>query len=709
MEPMRRDTPAYFVIACLLLGAVSRAQGQVAAAQSAAERELTELLQVRAVTGARRDQRLIDSPRQIAVVTAEEIRRRNYRNTPEALSDIVGVFVQETNDGGGAPIIRGMVGNQILILVDGIRVNNGSYRLGPNQYLNTIDLNQIERIEVVRGAGSVLYGSDALGGVVNVITRAAGRQPDTGAIGTRWFSRMSSADTGRIGRAELSSQTGPVGFVGGVTLKRFGTRRGGRDTGVQRLTGYDEWDGDAKAAFQLAPHHQLIVAGQRVTQRHVQRSDVVVAGTELKWMWDPQTRGLGYAHYTASELPGPVEQLSVTVSYQEQAEHYQRIATASPAIESRHFDRTRTLGANMQLASPVGPRHLLTYGIDAYGDWLTSLREDVSLATGASRIAKGVLADGARYRSVAIFLEDEIDVSPRLRLNFGTRFSSFHPYAVVSDPGVGSLLVNSPRRALTSAGRALFRLTSAIDVLGGVGQGFRAPNIDDLTTLGRTGSRFEVPNPGLHPEDSLNLEAGVRGRSALLTASGTFFLSHVHGLIQREFGTFEGKPFRDLDGNGFRSGTEPLIFQRQNSGDARIHGVEVEARLRPATHWTVTAMVTRTIGTEQNSGDPLRRIPPTYGRAGLGWSSGGRVWADAYSVFASRQVRLAPGDLTDVRIPAGGTPGFVTLNARGVLKLSQTAEMTLGVENITNRTYRMHGSGIDAAGTNVVFGIDWAF
>jgi hemoglobin/transferrin/lactoferrin receptor protein len=706
---MRRDTPAFLVISFLLLCPMSLAEGQVTAEQRAAERELTELLKVRAVTGARHDQRLIDSPRQIAVVTAEEIRRRNYRNTPEALSDIVGVFVQETNDGGGSPIIRGLVGNQILILVDGIRLNNGSYRLGPNQYLNTIDLNQIERIEVVRGAGSVLYGSDALGGIVNVITRAAGRQADTGAVGARWFSRLSAANTGRIGRAELSSQTGAMGFVGGLTLKRFGTLRGGSNTGVQLLTGYDEWDGDAKAAFQLAPHHQLIVAGQRVTQHHAQRSDVVTAGTELKWMWDPQTRGLGYVHYSASELPGPVEQLSVTVSYQEQAEHYQRIASASPTIESRHFDQTRTLGANVQFASPVGPRHLLTYGIDAYGDRLTSQREDVSLTTGASLSAKGVLADGARYRSVAVFLQDEIDVSPRLRLNFGTRFSSFHPYAVVSDPHIGSLLINSSRRALTSAGRALFRLTSALDVIGGIGQGFRAPNIDDLTTLGRTGSRFEVPNPGLHPEDSLNLEAGVRGRSALATASGTFFFSHVHGLIQREFGTFDGKSFRDFDDDGVKSSSEPLIFQRQNAGDARIQGVEFEARLRPATHWTVTAMVTRTIGTEKNTGEPLRRIPPTYGRAVLGWSSGGRVWADAYSVFASRQARLAPGDLADVRIPAGGTPGFVTLNARGALKLNQALEITLGLENITNRSYRTHGSGIDAAGINVIFGIDWVF
>ena len=207
----------------ILLSPTCLAEAQVTADQSNAELELTELLKVRAVTGARHDQRLIDSPRQIGVVTAEDIRRRNYRSTPDALSDIVGVFVQETNDGGGSPIIRGLVGNQILILVDGIRLNNGAYRLGPNQYLNTIDLNQIERIEVVRGAGSVLYGSDALGGVVNIITRAAGRDDGTGAVGTRWFSRLSSANTGAIGRAEVS-----------VTDRRAGLRRRRDSEAVRR-------------------------------------------------------------------------------------------------------------------------------------------------------------------------------------------------------------------------------------------------------------------------------------------------------------------------------------------------------------------------------------------------------------------------------------------------------------------------------------------
>jgi iron complex outermembrane receptor protein/hemoglobin/transferrin/lactoferrin receptor protein len=699
---------AGLLAAGLLLLSPWPAAAQVNPDEVAAERELAELLKVTAVTGARHDQRLIDSPRQIAVLTAQDIRRRNYRNTPEAVADITGVFVQETNDGGGSPIIRGLIGNQILILIDGIRLNTSAYRLGPNQYLNTIDLNQIERVEVVRGAGSVLYGSDALGGVINIITRSAGREPGAGPVGARWFSRLAS-NRGAIGRGEISAQSRAVGLVGGLTLKRFGTLRGGRDTGVQALTGYDEWDGDVKAAFQLGANQQLIVAGQRVTQRHVQRPDVVAAGTELKWEWDPETRGLVSAHYVARELPGFVEQVAVTASFQQQAERYQRIAAATPAITSTHVDRTRSLGASVQFASTAGPRHLLTYGFDGALDRIASRRDDVSSLTGVTTPAKGLLADGARYQSLALFLQDEIDVSPRLRLNLGTRYGSFDPHAVVSDPSTGPLLIDTRQLALTSAARALFRLTPAIDLVGGVGQGFRAPNLDDLTVLGRTGSRFEVPNPDLEPEASVTMEAGFRGRSALTTGSATYFLTDIDGLIQRGAGTFNGREFQDIDGDGLRDPGEPQIFQRQNAGRARLHGVELEGRLRPADDWTVSGTVVRTVGTEQVTGDPLRRIPPTYGRAVVGWSPNTRVWADAYTVFASRQARLAPGDVTDIRIPAGGTPGFATLNARGGVTLTPVVDLTVGLENITNETYRTHGSGIDSAGINAVLGLTWIF
>ena len=121
-----------------------------------AELDLKQLSEIPIVSAARHAQSREDSPRSVSVVTSEEIRRRNFRNVPEAVASVAGVFLQQTNYAGGSPIIRGMVGNRILIMINGIRLNNGTYRLGPNQYLNQIDINQVERIEVVRGAGSVL-------------------------------------------------------------------------------------------------------------------------------------------------------------------------------------------------------------------------------------------------------------------------------------------------------------------------------------------------------------------------------------------------------------------------------------------------------------------------------------------------------------------------------------------------------------------------
>lgn len=689
---------ALIVAATLLWTPIGPAYAQVSE-RELAELGLADLLAVRAVTGSRHDQRVIDSPRAVTIITADDIRRRNYRSTPEALSEVVGVFVQQTNDGGGSPIIRGLVGNRILLLVDGIRLNSSSYRLGPNQYLNTIDVNSIDRIEVVRGAGSVLYGSDALGGVVNIITKSVldGTGP---AVSSRFFTRLSAADEGMVGRGELSGRSGSVSFIAGASLKQFGALRGGRDTGKQPRTGYDEWDADGKLAYRLPANQTIVVAAQRVTQRDIRRPD-------LNQTWDPQTRSLVYASYSAPELRGPVDQLSITISYHRQAERYTLVPPAGDT--QKHFDRTDSIGANFQLTSSIGTRHLLTYGLDLQDDDLTRRRADVSRASGALQAKQGILADESHYQTRAVYLQDEIGVSPRLRLELGTRYSRYHPRATVGDATTDLLLVDSRPQALTGSAYALFRLTSAMDVVGGVTQGFRAPNIDDLTILGPFGGGYEVPNPALRPESSVNLEAGIRGRGLRGTGSATYFVNDFRGLIQRARGTFEDASFRDFNRNGVRDSLEPLVYQRQNAGRARVKGVELDGRLRLSDHWTLAGTFGRVIGDELITGQPLRRTPPSHGTARLTWSSGDRLWVDGYTTFASHQTRLAPDDLSDPRIPKGGTPGFLTLHARGGLKLSGAIELTLGVQNLTNRTYRTHGSGIDMPGTNVVFGLEWIF
>jgi len=682
-------------MAAIVLIAAAPASGQ---SGDLAELGLADLLAVRAVTGARHDQRVIDSPRAITIITAEDIRRRNYRNTAAALFEAAGVFMQQTNDGGGSPIIRGLVGNQILVLVDGIRLNNGTYRLGPNQYLNTIDVHSIDRIEIVRGAGSVLYGSDALGGVVNIITKPA-PFAETPTLTSRAATRYSSANQGMSGRAELVGASGPLAFAGGVSLEDYSMLQGGAGSGQQPQTGYSAQNADAKLRFRLAERQSATVAVQRVSQSGVQRP-----GTNVRW--DPQTRTLASGSYAAGELSGPIQELTVTASYHQQAERY--FVTPATGDRMQHFDRANSIGGAVQFASAVGTRHLLTYGLDAQKDLITSLREDLSPLTGAHRTMPGILADGSTYLTYAVFVQDEVDVSSRLHLNLGARYGVFHPYATIADVNTDTVVIDRQQRALTGSAFALFRVTSAFEIVGGFAQGFRAPNMNDLTILGPRPNGYEVPNINLQPETSKNLEIGVRARTLRGSGSATYFLTNIHGLIQRGLGTYEGESFRDFNHDGVRDANEPVVFQRQNAGAGDIRGTELEGQLRLADGWSLGGSFVYTVGEETTTGQPLRRIPPAYGNLRVGWS-GGRVWADGYSAFATSQTRLSPDDLVDTRIPKGGTPGFVTFHARGGVQLTSGLDVTAGVENLSDVRYRTHGSGIDMPGRNFVAGLAWTF
>jgi len=696
--------------ALALLVAVEAVAGQQPSDPDLGDLPLAQLLAVRAVAASRHEQLVTDSPRSITVVTGAELRERMYRSTPDALAEVVGVFVQQTNYGGGAPIVRGLVGHQILILVDGIRLNNAAYRLGPNQYLNTIDINQIERIEVVRGAGSVLYGSDALGGVINIVTRRAS-MPAAGdrAIKTRLVSRLGSADRSAVGRAEVSGGAGPLLFLGGATMKNFGDLRGGSRTGLQPFTGYREWDADAKLSLRAGARQDLTLTAQRVTASDVERTDLLQAGTDLKNEWNPQRRDLLAVAYEARQVASFIDAVGVHGWLQRQDESYQRVAAASATTERQHHDAVDTFGLGVQLNSQAAGRQLLTYGFEAHTDDVTSTREDLNLLTGARRAQKSTLADGARDRAMAAFVQDEIAISRKLDVNVGLRYSRYHLTALVDIPSSGRVDVDARSEALTGTAYALYRLTPFLSLTAGASQGFRAPNVDDLTTFGEFGSGFEVPNSELRPETSANYEGGVRLRRGLSALHVVYFHSDYKDLIQREAGTYLGSPFRDVNGNGQRDTAEPLIFQRQNAGQADIQGLEIEGRVHMSDPWMLSGYLAWTYGKEVITGEPLRRIPPVNGMLKLAWRPRARVWAEGLTQLASTQTRLAAGDRTDPRIPVGGTPGFATFTVRGGVRLNHGARIGVRLENVTNQTFRIHGSGLDRPGRNLVVGIDWVF
>jgi hemoglobin/transferrin/lactoferrin receptor protein len=679
-----------------------------ASAASLADMSLDELVDVKVVSAARHEQDRFDSPRAISVVTAEMLRRGNYRTVPEALNELPGVFVQETNYAGGSPIVRGLIGNQVLLLVDGVRLNDATYRLGPNQYLNTVDINSVERIEVIHGPGSVLYGSDALGGVINIITKS--RVPGAGrAFEARLAGRGATADGSGVGRVEMSGGIGSLDVTGGFSLKSFSDLTGGHATGLQPFTGYDERDGDVRLAFAVSPRQRFTASVQSVHQDDVPRTDMLRAGTDLEYEWNPEIRTLGQVSYVLDRPGSFLDSLSLSASYQVQSERFNRITSAKPSVERQQDDDVRSTGVVAQFSSTAPWRQLFTYGAEYYHDAVASTRTDVTIQTGARKSEKGTFADGATYQSAALFVQDEVEVSTALSLVLGLRYNQFRLDADSRDASAGSVTVHSRPKALTGSAYAQYRLTPHVSVVGGAAQGFRAPNVDDSTIFGSSSAGFEVPAPGLAPERSLNVEGGIRVQHPAVIGDVRYFESWFDGLIQRQLATFRDLPFMDLNGNGVRDPKEESVYQRQNLGSALIRGVEAQAQGPIARGWEWRANLGWCYGEDSVAGDPLRRIPPLKGVVAVRWSSRRGAWVEGYSILAGRQDRLAPGDLTDPRISRTGTPAFATVNLRGGLEVTRRVRVTLGAENLLDASYRLHGSGIDAPGRTLVVGAEWRF
>ena len=206
------------------------------------------------VTGKRAPESSFKSDRSISTVDSKKLTEQNPRTTPEALWDAPGVFVQHTNMGGGSPILRGMVGPQVLILVDGVRFSNAVYRTGPVQYLNLIDPLSIDRIEVLRGPGSVLYGSDAMGGVIQVFTQEAGdfRKSEGFDGDCAALMSYSTANKGRTLHGDVDLGYGGFAMLGGVSYKIFDNLQAGHSFHAQPFSGYDNISAIGKMTYRFS-------------------------------------------------------------------------------------------------------------------------------------------------------------------------------------------------------------------------------------------------------------------------------------------------------------------------------------------------------------------------------------------------------------------------------------------------------------------------
>jgi len=669
------------------------------------------------ITASRSAQSEQETPYATSALQAEEMQlERAVRTVPEALKAETGVMIQKTGHGQGSPYIRGFTSQRTLFMIDGVRLNNSVFRDGPNQYWNTVDALSLARLELVRGPAAVLYGSDAVGGTVQAVTRGQDQLAPDEDWQRRLYVRYASAEDSLVLRGDsIAALSDRVTLTLGYTLKEFGDLEGGRDVGTQQKTGYDERDWDAKVELALSDNVALTVAHQTVRIDDAWRTHKTVYGTtwrglsvgsELRRVLD-QERSLSYLQLAVDDGPGFVDELHAGVSLQRQLEDRDRLRTGD-RHDQQGFE-VQTLGGFVTLhtATAVGD---LTYGVEAYHDEVSSFKRKLDAAgtvTGTS--IQGPVADDATYDTVGLHLQDRIALNERWSLTLGARYERSEADAhAVEDPNSGEKIqiADSWSDVVGSARlQVALREDRSWIAYGGISQGFRSPNLSDLTRLdsART-DEIETPSPNLDPEHYTSFELGVKAETERYSLQLACFYTGIDGMIVR---TPTGQI---VDGD--------FEVTKRNAGDGQVHGVEFDGAVDLAEKWSVFGAVTWLDGDVESyptsdaaaQREYLDRLMPLTGRLGVRWEARDNWWISVVGTAAADADRLSTRDRGDTsRIPPGGTPGYAVLDLRAAWEATEHLTITAAVENLEDLDYRVHGSGLNESGRNLVLAAELKF
>ena len=633
------------------------------------------------------------APTNRSVIDLQDLLERAPADMLQALERETGVLMQRTQRGAASPFIRGLTGQQVLILVDGIRMNNATFRTGPNQYFNTIDPGMVDHIEIIRGPQTVLWGSDAMGGVINVVTR---RTPTDSVLNDSvrtWTSRYSSADGGIYTRLNYQFQKGETSVFAGSGYGNFNELDRGGNLGRQPATAYSQYSGDVRVDRLLSENQAFTLSVQHFEQRDIFRSDRYPSRQTI---FDPQQRSMAYLRFQGTDMGKFYDNYMLTFSMHRQREQ------ATDARDSRtYWDDMETdnysYGIQLLMGRELDNGWNLTYGADVYRDVVDSFRNRYDKVTNAlisSPTPK--YPDDGRYRQTGAFLQVDKELNQRWSFNGGVRFTRAHaqgtPMVDVdhdgdpnTDPQSQAVYISPTFDDWSAGGGLNYKLDDSTVLMGSISEGFRAPNLDDLAANNDNVQQAaaDTPSVDLQPERSLSYELALRKEVDTLRWQASVFWTDIRDMILR---TPAG------------TSSDSILFSRSNR-DAHINGVEFAAEKRLSTNWTAYGNFSYIYGHDLELDEPLSRIPPTQGVIGLRWRNSEKYeFIDIYTWLVDKQDRLNFQDISDGRIPDGGTPGYGTISLRYGTELKDNHLLRIELENILDKAYRVHGSGVDGAG-----------
>jgi outer membrane cobalamin receptor len=639
-------------------------------------------------TGKKMKSNVFNAAESISILNSKSLSLNSQRNTPELLNEAPGVFIQKTNHGGGSAFLRGLTGNQVLYLIDGIRINNAITRYGPNQYLNTIDRFSLERMEVVRGSGSVLFGSDAIGGVINMLSinpEIKQQKAFSGKISSRIGSNhLEESLNGRISYKNKESW-----LTSGITTRSFGDLIGGKNTKLQHPSGYDEFCYDIKTNIQMNKRHTVQGLLQYVHQKDVPVYHKYILENFALNKMDPKKRSLAYLSYTYNSEGGFIQNIKFTPNFQQVLESRWSKKNNSnlTTIENDTVEIFGVLTELNTFKKIGGWKWTGSHGFDLYHDKVNSNR--IQMSDNNAPISKrGLYPDDATQLSYAFFTNHHMEKN-KFQVTLGNRIQ----FLSLQIPIEKGRIINIQPKAWVGNLYVSQALLPKLKLIYGLNTGFRAPNIDDLGSLGIVDFRYEIPNYELRPEKSAQIQIGYKWNGPKFNWETYTYYNRLKDIV-----------VRNKKGNDIIDGYP--VYIKENAENGYIMGVETNFQYILGKSLQMSGSLTYTYGQNTSKKEPFRRIPPLFGYVNLQYQKE-KYWARLFFQLAGKQQRLAAGDISDNRIGPLGTPGWSVINLSNGFNFKKI-DINITLQNVLDKDYKFHGSGINSVGRSLIFGFSWS-
>lgn len=682
-----------------------------------------------------------DVSQKIQVVRAAEIQFQQQTSMADVLANSGSIFVQKSQLGGGSPIIRGFETNKVLLVVDGIRMNNAIYRGGHLQNVLTLDQANMDRVELVFGPGSVMYGSDAIGGVMSFQTKKpVFSTSDQLLVRSSAYMRGFSAGTGYAANAQVNIGSKRFASLTSISYASYGDLRQGNnrseaignlgyrpwyvaqfngadsmvvnaDSSLQVGSGYKQYDVLQKFSFLQKPgllHHLNV---QLSNSSNIDRYDrlTLMMGSKPKfaeWYYGPQFRVLAAYTLELNNATKFYDNARIILAYQgiEESRMDRRFQKASRHHRIEQLD-IYTLNADFM--KKLGA-HELRYGAEAYLNHVKSTAFAKDIYTGLQTALDTRYPDGgSSMQGAALYASHTFEISEKLILNDGIRLSqvglqaqfvdqTFFPFPfnqiqqnhLALNGNLGLIYMPVPKLRLTLNGSTAFR----------------APNIDDLTKVFESipGSVI-VPNPNLKAEYAYNAELGLQYQFMKKSTFGVnLYQTYLTNVLSVQTGTFNGADSVLYDAQMSQ------VLTTTNAGNAYVRGFEayLQAQLTPSLqlsgsyNYTLGRILTDTVPY------PLDHIAPAFGKVSLRYTMlHNKLKLEGFVMYSGwkhlKDYNLVGEDNFAYATP-DGMPSWYTLNFRANYNINNQLSVQVACENITDQNYRMFASNISAPGRNFI-------